>query len=229
MADAVDARVSSCSETAAKKRKTEQNRGYYEQKKDTIKQTKVRFDFKIQVAKENEGRLESIKRKIEKAKTSLHLHTQTTSTGNADLMETLLDHFFKSNNNTSTVSSSSFHDPAPVQNTAVPTPPTHDLQIDPSFQPNKKQLHSECHENDELYLVCGSAISRLFRYFTQENSCCCDCGKELDFTTFSLNRITPHNHCAKTVVKCQGGHSLKWFSSSVMSSPSSGKYYANIR
>lgn len=60
-----------------------------------------------------------------------------------------------------------------------------------SFQDSyiKTQLHSESRRNDEIYLVCGSALERLFRHFIDENDCVCKCGKSLDFATFKVQRI----------------------------------------
>ena len=89
----------------------------------------------------------------------------------------------------------------------------------------KTQLHSESRENDEIYLVCGSALKRLFRHIIDENDCDCKCGKSLDFATFKVQRITKNNHCCKVTAECKAekGHTVEWFSSFA------GKYYANLR
>ena len=43
--------------------------------------------------------------------------------------------------------------------------------VSPSLYVNPKvQLHSVCKENDEIYLVCGTALERLFRYFTESGN-----------------------------------------------------------
>ena len=100
-------------------------------------------------------------------------------------------------------------------------------ELSPEMLRMRTQLHSKCCENDDIYLVCCSAIERLFRYVTEEHSLVCQCGERFDFSTFKVERVTKNNHCCKVVMKCMAeeGHTLEWFSSSILS----GKYYANLR
>ena len=91
----------------------------------------------------------------------------------------------------------------------------------------KTQLHSSCNEKDENYLVCGSALQRLFRYFIDGKGRC-KCWENIDLSTLNLKRVTPNNHCVKAIWKCKANsskHTFEWFSSSVVG----GKYYVNMR
>ena len=53
------------------------NSEYYKEKKESLKAKKVRYDFKIELKKEEEDRLESLKVKIASIKKELHLDNKT--------------------------------------------------------------------------------------------------------------------------------------------------------
>lgn len=205
------------------------NSEYYKEKKESLKAKKVRYDFKIELDKEEEGRLESLKMKIASIKKELHLDNKLVPAANARFMEILVDNWLIHSAKTEAngLETAHFVDFDSMQSvieeeTNASSPPE-------SFQDSyiKTQLHSESRENDEIYLVCGSALERLFRHFIDGNDCVCKCGKSLDFATFKVQRITKNNHRCKVTVECKAeeGHTLEWFSSSIFA----GKYYANLR
>ncbi|XP_078360544.1 uncharacterized protein LOC144644837 [Oculina patagonica] len=147
-------------------------------------------------------------------------------------MEALLDNWLKNSHiplekNTSDEFVDQLH-----PSKAVPLPPEEKMEVELPELPSemlrtKTQLHSQCRENDDIYLVCGSAIERLFLYLTEEHSLICHCRERFDFSTFKVGRVTKNNHCCKVVVECMAKekHTLEWFSSSIIS----GKYYVNLR
>ena len=212
--------------------KKTRNSEYYKENKESLKAKKVRYDFKIELNKEEEDRLESLKIKVASVKKELHLDNKLVPAANTRFMEILVDNWLVHNakteaNGLDTAGFVGFVDFDSLQSvieeeTNASLPPE-------SFQDSyiKTQLHSKSRENDKIYLVCGSALERLFRHFIDENDCVCKCGKSLDFATFKVQRITKNNHCCKVTVECKAeeGHTLEWFSSSIFA----GKYYANLR
>ena len=54
-------------------KKKNRNSEYYKENKESLKAKKVRYDFKIELNKEQEDRLESLKIKISSIKKELHL------------------------------------------------------------------------------------------------------------------------------------------------------------
>lgn len=179
----------------------------------------------MEVGKEEEDRLERIRTRIELAK------QQTRSVkkcSNTELMEILLDNFEKKNTfntedkqqpATSAPSMDHSHTDMP------PLLPEDDLAEGSENIVPKTQLHSKCEENDNVYLVSGSAIDRLFKHFSEERGSTCKCGESLDYSSFMMQRITKNNHCGKATISCTAGHILEWFTSPTIS----GKYYANLR
>ena len=169
------------------------NSEYYKEKKESLKAKKVRYDFKIELNKEEEGRLESLKMKIAPIKKELHLDNKLVPAADARFMEILVDNWLVHNakteaNGLETAHLVDFDSMQSVieEETNASSPPE-------SFQDSyiKTQLHSE------RRLACESALERLFRHFIDGNDCVCKCGKSLDFATFKVQRITKNNHCRK--------------------------------
>ena len=200
------------------------NRQYYEKNKDNLKIKKESYQLKMEVPKEDAHRLLNIKAKIEIAKERLG-EKKT----NIDLMEALLDSWLDASD-TSTLrqfESITTHLLNLVNN------PSSSRESTPTSLPQlssgqKFQLHSACKENDEIYLVCGAALQRLLQYFVNSGNVC-HCGEKFDPSSIEFARVTPNNHCVKVAVRCDRRHVTEWFSSSVMSSPTAGKYYINIK
>ena len=76
------------------------NSEYYKEKKESLKAKKVRYDFKIELNKEEEGRLESLKMKIASIKKELHLDNKLVPAANARFMEILVDNWLVHNSKT---------------------------------------------------------------------------------------------------------------------------------
>ena len=205
------------------KKKQRRNKQYYEKHKAVLKSSKCTYQFKMEVPKEDEHRLDEIKIKINNAKERLkQLNSKTT---NLDLMEALIESWLDSTESQVPLS--------PVQLSVDPANSVNDpiqllSRIPPSLANPKYQLHSVCKENDEIYLVCGTALERLFQYII-ENGNVCSCGNKFDVSRLKIERVTKRNHSVKVVFGCEKKHVVEWFSSSIMSSPSAGKYYVNVR
>ena len=73
------------------------NSEYYKEKKESLKAKKVRYDFKIELKKEEEDRLESLKMKIASIKKELHLDNKLVPATNARFMEILVDNWLVHN------------------------------------------------------------------------------------------------------------------------------------
>ena len=73
------------------------NSEYYKEKKESLKAKKVRYDFKIELNKEEEGRLESLKMKIASIKKERHLDNKLVPAANARFMEILVDNWLVHN------------------------------------------------------------------------------------------------------------------------------------
>ena len=222
--------VSPFSNCSSLQNKQIRNKKYYEANKENLKSSKVRFHLNIEVRKEKEDWLNEIKTKIVFVKDRLNLSGKSTQAANAQIIDVLLDNWLKNNNisckrNIPDECAGQLQTPV-----ALALPPEEAMEVEelsPEMLCIRTQLHSKCCKNDDIYLVCGSAIELLFRYVTEEHSLVCQCGERFDFSTFKVERVTKNNHCCKVVVKCMAeeGHTLEWFSSSILS----GKYYANLR
>lgn len=206
--------------------KCERNQAYYQQHKAHLKNSKVSYNFKIEVRKENEDRLATIRENIATVRRAIQPHNKS-ATSNADIMEALTN-FWLSHNHGS--------DPTVHRNqtTNYQIHSTVFSSVDKEFRPpetlvqTKTQLHSECCKDDEIYLVCGSALQLLFHHLVKG---VCKCGKPYDASTFSVKRVTKNNHCVKAYWNCvaESKHTTEWFSSSIVTGPSAGKYYVNLR
>ena len=77
--------------------KKTRNSEYYKENKESLKAKKVRYDFKIELNKEQEDHLESMKIKISSIKKELHLDNKLVPAANARFMEILVDNWLVHN------------------------------------------------------------------------------------------------------------------------------------
>ncbi|KAL9951308.1 hypothetical protein ACROYT_G043950 [Oculina patagonica] len=89
--------LSASSSNCSVQNKKIRNKKYYEDNKENLKNSKVRFQLNLEVKKEKGDWLNAIKTKIAFVKDQLHLSTRNTRAANAHLMETLLDNWLKNN------------------------------------------------------------------------------------------------------------------------------------
>ena len=160
----------------------------------------------MEVPKEVEHRLDEIKTKNNKTKE--RLRQPNSMTRNLDLMEALIESWLDYTESQLPLS--------PVQLSVDPANSVnYPIQllnrIPPSLVNPKYQLHSVCKENNEIYLVCGTALERLFQYVI-ENGNVCSCGNKFDVSRLKIERVTKHNHSVKVVFQCEKKHVVEWFS-----------------
>ena len=190
------------------------NQQYYEKNKDSLKAIKESYTFKLEVTKEDAHRLAEIKAKMDIVKERLReLHAKTT---NVDLMEALVDSWLDANQTGQYVDPlASANEPVNFLN-LIDDHSLESTSVSPSLYVNPKvQLHSVCKENDEIYLVCGTALERLFRYFIESGNVC-GCGTKFNVSSIKIGGVTPHSHCVKVVIGCVKKHVTEWFSSSMI-------------
>lgn len=178
-------------------KKRKKNRLYYEASKENLKSKKSRIHFKIEVFSDDEVRLEGIREKLSEIKGELH----KSRTVNADVNQasTTAKQVVQSTGILSGPSNPEYDELSSTQ----PLPPL--LLLNP-----KTQLHSLCQENYEIYLVCVTALVRLFRFFADRGNSC-HCGWKCDLSTVNIARVTKNRHCAKVVFRCLNKHVVEWF------------------
>ncbi|KAL9976953.1 hypothetical protein ACROYT_G014302 [Oculina patagonica] len=89
--------LSASSSNCSVQNKKIRNKKYYEDNKENLKNSKVRFQLNLEVKKEKGDWQNAIKTKIAFVKDQLHLSTKNTRAANAHLMEALLDNWLKNN------------------------------------------------------------------------------------------------------------------------------------
>ena len=100
---------------------------------------------------------------------------------NAELMETVLNNWIKRNPVFPALSENLWNQAPKFPFTDIPSAAIHCTRV---------QIHSKYEENYEIYLVCGSALERLFKYINDESCCVCQCREIFDFSTFRIQHIT---------------------------------------
>ena len=194
--------------------KHDRNKPYYQKNKSSIK------GFKMEVKRDEEGRLVEIRKQINSVRNQLLSNGKPA--GNIDVMELLLDCWLSRNSSNEQQAQNTIQAATSLQtNSSDIFSIEHDIRPPEITYQSKTQLHSSCTEN-EVYLVCGTALQLLFRYFFEGRSCC-QCGEKFDLSTLNIKRITKNNHCVKAEWKCKTDkdtQTVQWFSSSIIS----GKY-----
>ena len=207
-----------------KSKKRHINRTYYAQEKENIKKRTRSMHFNIQVKNDDSCRLENIKKKIATVKSHLG-----PSVDNAELMNTLLDSWLDSKQlNNPNILCQTGPECGGINSTEDIDMFMASAPIPPGTLKLKTQLHSHCIENDQIYLVCDTALRRLFSFFIESEGKC-SCGAKFDLSSLKPARVTTNNHCVKVSLQCKNKHILEWFSSPIITSQSTGRYYVNVR
>ena len=205
-------------ELSPSSKRRQRNHEYYERNKDIRKMQKNSYLFKMEVAKE-ENTLIKDKLKASSSK----------SITNVDVMEALTDCWLNENAKESDESGLLSNPLTLLQNPNLLCPDEIEIpHVPPEFVNPKTQLHSPCKEKDEIYLVCKSFLDRLVQHLL-ENGNMCKCGEKYDLSTIKIERVIKSNHCVKVSFGCKRQHTVEWFSSTIMSSATAGKYYVNLR
>ena len=83
-------------------------------------------------------------------------------------------------------------------------------------------LHTASKPDEAYFIACTDATKQILHTMARYNGKCPLCGFSLDTESLGFLR---HGHAARISLSCAAGHSLRWFSSSVIS----GKFTVNLR
>ena len=183
------------------------------------------YSLTVEVKKEDKHRLESLRSRVDRAKSLLGIDRKTSSTQNADLLEQLLSCFelvmHSAGNIGSSPVASQFSSPREVR----PPPPSfveHENQ-QPSRRPQKRQIYVDATVDDPFFVCTGESLKSLVKYFTK-NSQCEFCSGE--FQLFRLT-LSQQGHVCRMELPCVCNDSVVWLSSGLLGHPA--KYVANVR
>jgi len=198
---------------------------------------RIRYTLELAIEPGMEERLERLKSRIQAAKSSLFI-TNRTPMGNVLLMERLLDSFewsehrgMVSERHNSSLFTFSFcqnrKDGSPGCNKATQTPVMGQLDLPYVLSRGENttgcyDVHSVSKPEEDYFLASTDAMKQLFQTMARYNGKCPLCGFGLDTESFGFLR---HGHAVRISLSCAAGHSLRWFSSSVIS----GKFTVNLR
>ena len=203
----------------------------------TPRASRIRYTLELAFEPGMEERLERLKSRLQRAKSSLYI-TPRTPMGNVLLVEGLLDSFERSegrgmvseghNSSLFTFGSSlSSHDRPPACNVATQTDfcGQYDLPYVLSSGENTTgcfDVHTASKPDEAYFIASTDATKQILHTMARYNGKCPLCGFSLDTESLGFLR---HGHAARISLSCAAGHSLRWFSSSVIS----GKFTVNLR
>ena len=179
------------------------------------------FSLTVEVKREDEARLQSLRSRLDHAKSLLGIDRRTSSTQNADLLEQLLNCF-------ELVMPSAVNlGPSPAASTSsVHPPPKNSLEQEhqwPARRPQKRQIYVEASVDDPFFVCTGESLKSLVKYFTR-NSQCEFCGGDYQLSGLSLSK---QGHVCRLELPCVCEDSVVWLSSGLLGHPA--KYVANVK
>ena len=203
----------------------------------TPRASRIRYTLELAFEPGMEERLERLKSRLQRAKSSLYI-TPRTPMGNVLLVEGLLDSFKRSeprgmvseghNSSLFTFGSSlSSHDRPPACTVATQTDfcGQDDLPYVLSSGENTTgcfDVHTASKPDEAYFIASTDATKQILHTMARYNGKCPLCGFSLDTESLGFLR---YGHAAGISLSCAAGHSLRWFSSSVIS----GKFTVNLR
>ena len=192
---------------------------------------RIRYTIQLEVEAGMEERLERIKSQLQWVKGSLRI-TSRTPMGNLMMMERLLDSFEESKqigmereSHSSLFTSHSFlrREPSLTCDAATQTDVCEPYVLfDGENTTGCYDIHTESRPDEDYFIASTDTIQNLIRTMARYNGKCPLCGYYLDTQSFAFLR---HGHAVRINMSCVAGHSLRWFSSSIIS----GKFTANLR
>ena len=197
--------------TPVKKRKMENNKRS-NANRDPEKRN-LHWSLSVEVKREDEDRLHSLRSRWENAKSLLGINRKTSSTQNADLLEKLLDCFEVQKSLVQPV-------------TQTQTPSAIEADSEPQHgrsQPRKRQIYVDTAVDDPCFICTGESLKSLVKYFTS-NPQCEFCGGDINFSAMSF---TNQGHVCRLEVPCVCSDSVVWLSSGILGHPA--KYFVNVR
>ena len=188
------------------------------------------YSMNVEVRKGEEGRLASLRSRLDHAKSLLGINRTTSSTQNADLLEQLLHYFELVRPSAVPASRSSV--PASRSSSATstfsrpsePVQPPQSSSIEPeNRRPQKRQIYVDAAVDDACFICTGESLKSLVKYFTI--NCQCEfCGGDYKWSGMSFSK---QGHVCRLEVPCVCNDSVVWLSSGVLGHPA--KYFANVK
>ena len=212
-----------------KKRKIERNK--VSNAKRDAKDRNPHFSLTVEVKKGDDARLESLRSRLDRAKSLLGIDRRSSSTQNADLLEKLLNSFelvtpsaVNAKLGTSSASSTM------KRSTLSPFPDAQPLHYHQSSvesleqrRARKRQIYVDAAVDDPCFVCTGESLKSLVKYFSR-NSQCEFCGGEFKFSGMSFSQ---QGHVCRLELPCVSNDSVVWLSSGLLGQPA--KYSANVR
>ena len=181
------------------------------------------FSLTVEVKREDETRLQSLRCRLDHAKSLLGIDRKTSSTQNADLLERLLNCF-------ELVMPSAFNlGPSPTASTSsVQPPPKNSMELEQEHQrpargPQKRQIYVDASVDDPFFVCTGESLKSLVKYFTRNSQCEFCCG---DYQLSGLS-LSKQGHVCRLELPCVCDDSVVWLSSGLLGHPA--KYAANVK
>ena len=183
------------------------------------------FSLTVEVKRDDEARLQSLRSRLEHAKSLLGIDRKTSSTQNADLLERLLNCFElvmpSAVNIGPSLASSISSMPREVQ--PQPKSSLEQQHRRPDRRAQKRQVYVDATVDDPFFVCTGESLKSLVKYLTR-NPQCEFCGEEHQLSGLSLSK---QGHVCRLELPCVCDDSVVWLSSGLLGHPA--KYVANVR
>ncbi|XP_068711084.1 uncharacterized protein [Montipora foliosa] len=172
------------------------------------------FSLTVEVKAGDEKRLEDLRSRLNHAKSLLGIDRKTSSTQNADLLETLLSYF-------ELVKPSAATQSWPGSSPPMTESPAEEQQQ--RRRPQKRQIYVNAKVDDPCFVCTGESLRSLAKYFS-ENQNCEFCGADYRWSGVKFSK---QGHVCRLEVPCVCSDLVVWLSSGVLGHPA--KYFANVR
>ena len=185
------------------------------------------FSLTVEVKRDDDARLQSLRCRLDHAKSLLGIDRKTSSTQNADLLERLLNCFELVMPSAVNVGPSSAASLTSMPHEVQP-PPKSSLELEqqhrrPDRRAQKRQIYVDATVDDPFFVCTGESLMSLVKYFTR-NPQCEFCGGEYQLSELSLSK---QGHVCRLELPCVCDDSVVWLSSGLLGHPA--KYVANVR
>ena len=183
------------------------------------------FSQTVEVKRDDEARLQSLRGRLDLAKSLLGIDCKTLSMQNANLLERLLNCFELVIPSAVGVGPSSAPSISSLPHEVQPPPKSllEQQHWRPDQRAQKRQIYVDSTVDDPFYVCTGESLKSLVKYLTR-NPQCEFCGEEYRLSGLSLPK---QGHVCRLELPCVWDDSVVWLSSGLLSHPA--KYVANVR
>ena len=156
----------------------------------------------MEVKREDEARLQSLRCRLDNAKSLLGIDRQTSSTQNADLLEQLLNCFelvmpsaVNLGPSPATSTNSTPHSVQPLPKSSLELEREHQR---PARRPKKRQIYVDAAVPDPFFVCTGESLKSLVKYLTR-NSQCEFCDGDYQLSGLSMSK---QGHVCRLELPC---------------------------